>query len=210
MTNGHRGFATDDTPSGDSPTERKRQLRKIAKQHRSRAHARSGGTAGALLRDRLIAEVTIPDGAVVAGFSPIDDEIDVLPLLSALSDRGHPCALPVVVGRASPLVFRAWRPGMTLTEATFGVGVPPPSSPELRPAVVLVPLLAFDRTGQRIGYGAGFYDRTLTALRREGDVLAIGVAYADQQVDSVPFDDNDVRLDLVATERSVITTRTDS
>ena len=207
MTNGRRGFATHDTPSRDSLAERKRQLRKIAKAQRRRAHAQSGATAGGLLRDRLLSEVTIPDGAVVAGFAPIDDEIDVLPLLSTLSDRGHPCALPVVVGRALPLVFRAWSPGMALTEAEFGVSVPPPSSPEVRPAVVLVPLLAFDATGQRIGYGAGFYDRTLTALRQDDDVLAIGIAYADQQVDSVPIDRNDVRLDLIVTERSVIRPR---
>jgi 5-formyltetrahydrofolate cyclo-ligase len=147
---------------------------------------------------------------VVAGFAPIGDEIDVLPLLSTLSADGHPCALPVVVGRGAPLAFRAWTPGMALIEAQFGVGVPPASSPEVRPSVVLVPLLAFDGAGQRIGYGAGFYDRTLQALRRDGEVLAIGIAYADQQIESVPVDGNDARLDLVVTERFVINTRTGS
>ncbi len=210
MTNGRRGSATLDQPFGNPTAERKKRVRERAKAQRSRAHAELGGTAEFLLRDRFRAEMAIPKGSVVAGFAPIGDEIDVLPLLTTLSDQGYPCALPVVVGPGQPLLFRTWTPGMALTDATFGVGVPPASSPEVRPSIVLVPLLAFDASGQRIGYGAGFYDRTLEALRRDGEVLAVGIAYADQQIESVPIDGNDARLDMVVTERFIINTRTGS
>lgn len=210
MTNGRRGSATTDMPFADPVAERKKHIRERAKARRQIAHEQFGGTAEFLLRDRFCSDVLIPQGSVVAGFAPIGDEIDVLPLLSTLSDRGHGCALPVVAGPGLPLLFRAWTPGMALAEASFGVGVPSAASPEVRPSVVLVPLLAFDAAGQRIGYGAGFYDRTLQALRRDGDLLAIGIAYADQQIESVPIDGNDARLDMVVTERFVIDTRAES
>ena len=210
MTNGRRGSATHDDPHTDTLVGRKKRIRESAMARRGRAHAQFGATAGIQLRDRFLAEVTIPPDAVVAGFAPIGSEIDVLPLLSSLSEDGHPCALPVVVGRGMPLVFRGWAPGTALIEAAFGVSVPPTSSPEVRPSVLLVPLLAFDAAGQRIGYGAGFYDRTLQALRGDGDVLAVGIAYADQQIDLVPVDGNDARLDLIVTESFVIDFRTGS
>ena len=211
MTSGRRGFATSDmtqTPvSTPTPDIRKRDVRRAARERRRLAHRASAATAGQLLRDRFLAEQPLPSGAVVAGYAPMGEEIDVLPLLHALAGRGHACALPVVVAPAAPLAFRAWHPGMTLVAADFGVGVPPPSSEELRPTVLLVPLLAFDRAGHRIGYGAGFYDRTLAALRGDGDVLAIGVAYAEQEVDAVPVDGNDAALDLIITDRSTIRPR---
>lgn len=209
MTNGRRGFATsnDSARPIDPLAERKRRQRDEARRQRRVAHARHGGSAGAGLRNGFFTHVTMAPGSIVAGYAPIRDEIDVMPLLSELSARGHGCALPVVTGRDAPLTFRAWSPGMALTEAAFGVSVPPASSPEVTPDVVLVPMLAFDADCRRIGYGAGFYDRTLAGLRAGGSVLAIGIAYADQQVDEVPADGHDQGLDLIVTERSVIRPR---
>ena len=209
MTNGRRGFATSTAKARpiDPLAQRKREQRQQAQRKRQRAHDRLGGSAGAQLQDSFFAHVTMSPGAIVAGYAPIRDEIDVMPLLSALADQGHGCALPVVTGRENPLVFRAWAPGTALTEAAFGVGVPPPSSPEVTPDVVLVPMLAFDAACRRIGYGAGFYDRTLAGLRAGGTVLAIGIAYADQQVDEVPADAHDQLLDMIITEQSVIRAR---
>ena len=209
MTNGRRGFATSTAKARpiDPLAQRKREQRQQAQRNRQRAHARLGDSAGARLMDSYFAHVATAPGAIVAGYAPIRDEIDVLPLLCALAARGHGCALPVVTGRESPLAFRAWAPGATLTEAAFGVGVPPSSSPEVTPDVVLVPMLAFDAACRRIGYGAGFYDRTLVGLRAGGAVLAIGIAYADQQVDEVPADAHDQLLDMIVTERSVIRAR---
>jgi 5-formyltetrahydrofolate cyclo-ligase len=154
---------------------------------------------GEALAGHVLAACPPPPGAVVAGFWPIRDEIDVRPLLAALHARGHPIALPVTGPRGTPLSFRQWTPGDPLEAGRFGTVHP--TGPLLTPAFLLVPLLAFDRAGGRIGYGAGYYDRTLSVLP---DAFALGCAYAAQEVASVPMGPYDVRLEAVATERGVI------
>ncbi len=209
MTNGRRGFATSNVSdrARDALAERKSALRQAAKRRRQAAHDRQALSAGTLLSANFVANVTVEPGAVVAGYVPIRDEIDVLPLLSNLSDDGHRCALPVVRGPENPLIFRVWRPGAPLSQATFGTSVPLASAAEVAPDVVLVPMLAFDAACRRIGYGAGYYDRTIAGLRAAGPVLAVGIAYGDQQVDEVPADEFDQVLDLIVTERSVFRRR---
>lgn len=129
------------------------------------------------------------------------DELDPRPLLSRLLELGCQCALPVVVGRDQPLLFREWAPHDTLEAGPFGTREPASDAPEVTPGMLIVPLLAFDLRGFRLGYGGGFYDRTLRGLREDHEgCLAIGYAYADQQVDSVPVTDTDERLDWVVTE----------
>jgi len=128
----------------------------------------------------------------------------VLPVLSVLAERGQVTALPVVVNRKAPLVFRRWAPGDVLEDGLYGTRHPPASADEVRPVCLLVPLLAFDRQGARLGYGGGFYDRTLAALRAAGPVVAVGVAYAGQEVDALPAEPHDERLDWVITEKEVI------
>ncbi len=206
MTNGRRGFATPiaGDRTRDALAERKSALRRSAKRKRQAAHARLGLSASSLLSANFAAHVPIAPGAVIAGYAPIRDEMDVFPLLSMLAADGHPCALPVVTGPGEPLIFRQWQPGAALTEAAFGVSVPPATAAELVPDVVLVPMLAFDAACRRIGYGAGFYDRTIAKMKAGGDVRTIGIAYADQQVDEIPVDETDQLLDLVVTERSVL------
>ena len=142
-----------------------------------------------------------PPGAVVSGYWPMGDELDPRPLLAALAARGHAVALPVTTRRGQPLRFRQWRPGEPLLPARFGLSEPAPDAPELRPDWLLVPLLAFDRRGHRLGYGAGYYDRTLEALP---DAVALGFAYAGQEVPRVPDGPGDRPLRAVATERGVI------
>jgi 5-formyltetrahydrofolate cyclo-ligase len=136
---------------------------------------------------------------VVSGFLPIGDEIDVRPLLTALHERGHPLVLPVTPKRGNPLTFRRWRPGDTLVAEKFGTQRP--VGEEMVPNFLLVPLLAFDRAGFRLGYGAGYYDRTLASLRGH---FALGCSYAAQCVDAVPIGPYDVRLDAVATELGIM------
>ncbi len=155
--------------------------------------------SGAALADRVLAECPPPAGAVVSGFWPIGEEIDIRPLLHRLHARGHTVVLPVTPRRGNPLGFRTWRPGDALQPERFGTFRP--IGEEAVPDFLLVPLLAFDRRGYRLGYGAGFYDRTLAALPRR---FALGVAYAVQQVAAVPAGPHDVRLDAVATENGVI------
>jgi 5-formyltetrahydrofolate cyclo-ligase len=183
--------------------EEKRRLRSEARRRRAAAAAAARG-AGEALRERVSATLALPEGAVVSAYWPMGSEIDPRALMESLHERGHPMALPVVPGSDRPLVFRAWRPGDALQPAAFNTNEPGPDKPELTPRVLLVPLLAFDRTGYRLGYGGGFYDRTLAALRAVGPVLAVGLAYAGQEMDSVPRDAHDRRLDWIVTETETI------
>jgi 5-formyltetrahydrofolate cyclo-ligase len=140
-----------------------------------------------------------PPGAVVAGFWPMRGEIDLRPLLQALHARGHVVVLPETPPRGQPLLFRRWWPGMTMLAGRFGTFFPGGAADT--PDVLFVPLLAFDRSGRRLGYGGGYYDRTLAALP---GAVAIGCAFAAQELDAVPAADYDARLDAIATERGVI------
>jgi 5-formyltetrahydrofolate cyclo-ligase len=148
--------------------------------------------------------IEVPAGAPISGFWPMGDEIDVKPLLAQLHASGHPIGLPVVLKKGEPLIFRQWHPGSSLVNGGFGTEVPPPSAPELEPQVLVVPLLAFDAEGYRLGYGGGFYDRTLDKLRTgsAADPLAVGVAFSAQHVSRVPRDDFDQPLDWIVTEKA--------
>ena len=131
------------------------------------------------------------------------DEVDVRPLLATLAERGHSLALPVTTPRGQPLLFRRWRPGDALGRGPLGTSYPA-AGEEVRPDWLLVPLLAFDRAGRRLGYGGGYYDRTLSALP---GAVAIGCAHAVQEAPEVPAGPDDVRLAWVATENGVIACR---
>ena len=184
--------------------EIKKQARKQAKRQRAEAAA-DVPDAGERLRDHLLAEVTFPGGAPVSAYWPMGDEIDPLPALHALHARGHPIGLPVMPGQAQPLRFRRWTPDLTLDSGGFGTRIPPADQPEIVPEILLVPMLAFDRRGFRLGYGGGFYDRTLEALRaRNPRTTAIGIVYAGQEMPEVPIDANDQRLDRIVSERGPI------
>jgi 5-formyltetrahydrofolate cyclo-ligase len=139
----------------------------------------------------------------VAAYWPMRNEADPRPALHALHAAGRTLCLPVVVARGAPLAFRRWTPDMAMVPGGFGVLVPALDVP-VRPAALIVPMLAFDRTGFRLGYGGGFYDRTLAALREAGPVLAVGLAFAAQAVESVPRTVDDQRLDIIVTERETI------
>lgn len=157
-----------------------------------------GATACAHLRAWLAAHAP---RAALAGYFPIRGEIDPRPLLAA---HGGPTGLPVVAGFGQPLAFRAWRLGQPVVPGPFGTFHPPETAESMQPEVVIVPLAGFDRRGARIGYGGGFYDRTLETLRARGPVLAAGLAFAAQELDRVPAEPFDQPLDLVATESGIL------
>ncbi len=140
-----------------------------------------------------------PDN-IIAGYMPIGSELDCLPLLNRLVATGVPVCLPVVANPDAPLIFRRWLPDDPLVTGTFGISEPTPAAQEVSPRALLVPMLAFDRQGHRLGYGGGYYDRTLQALRAAGDVVAIGVAFAGQLRDKVPVAAGDQPLDWILTE----------
>jgi 5-formyltetrahydrofolate cyclo-ligase len=149
--------------------------------------------------ERVLAGRTSP--FVLAGYHPLAHEADVLGLLAALSERGILTALPCVTAADRPLLFRQWAPGDATVAGRYGIQEPAADQPLLRPDIVLVPLLAFDRVGQRLGQGAGYYDRTLAALRTDGGGLcAVGIAYEGQQAERLPADSWDEKLDWVVTE----------
>lgn len=184
--------------------EIKKQARKEASARRKEAAQADDGTAVEALLDLLLSAVQPAEGSVISGFLPIGSELDLRPLLSRLHDLGHTIVLPCVVGDEQPLVFREWKLGDPLVKESFGTVAPADSAPEHAPDVLLVPMLAFDRKGYRLGYGGGFYDRTLEKLRTFKDVKAVGVAYAAQEVAAVPTNEFDQPLDLVLTEKEAI------
>jgi 5-formyltetrahydrofolate cyclo-ligase len=183
----------------ESPREAKQRIRAAVKQDRAIAFARSGSAAAQKLAEIGLAFAGAPDTAIVSGFNAIGDEIDPLPLLNKLIREGHPACLPAIQGKGLPLLFRAWKPGNPLNAGVWGIQEPLPSSPALDPDVLLVPLLAFDTRGYRLGYGGGFYDRTLAGLRLRKRVVAVGLAFDEQRIAAVPHTVNDQRLDWVLT-----------
>lgn len=144
-------------------------------------------------------EAVLPHkGRAMAGYMPIRTEIDPLPVMAAMAAFGPVC-VPVIEASGLPLQFHRWEPGCEMVEGTFGAFVP--TEPELVvPEVVIVPLLAFNRQGGRLGYGGGFYDRTLEGLRARGVVVAIGYAFAAQETSNLPLEATDQPLDMIVTE----------
>ena len=140
-------------------------------------------------------------GSIVSGYSPIRSEIDPMPLLRKLAEEGARLALPCVTARGQSLVFRIFHPSDRLMLGPLGIPEPSPAAAELIPDVMLVPLAAFDRAGHRIGYGAGHYDYTFVHLRKSHAVTGIGLAFAAQEIRSVPALSHDVALDFVLTEK---------
>lgn len=182
-----------------SPTDIKAEARRAAFARRKQAFAAGQGQAAELLADFLADQ----GGKVLSGYMPMRTEIDPLPAMAA--HRGPVC-VPVIPGASMPLRFREWSPGCALEAGDFGALIPAEGA-WLEPEVLIVPLLAFDRRGFRLGYGGGFYDRTLERLRARHPVLAVGFAFAAQEVDAVPTEPTDQRLDAIVTDAGLIDLR---
>ena len=193
----------DDTPTdraASHPPITKSALRQAALSTRDQlaAHGAEAASAiAALLSDHLAARGMI--GQVVAGYAPIGSELDPMPALRALAAAGVQLCLPETPARGLPLLFRRWQPNEPLQPGRFGTRHP--AGPPVVPDMLLVPLLAFDRAGNRLGYGAGYYDRTLALLPH---AYAIGLAFAGQEVPSVPTGPHDQSLPVIATERGLV------
>ncbi len=185
----------------------KAELRAQAADRRARAHA-ADPDAGERLAAMFPAEHAPAAGAVVAGYHPFRTEIDPRPLMRRLAEAGARLALPATPPKGSdlPLAFRLLRAEDALSPAPSGFGVrePPPDAPVVEPDLVLAPLLAFDRTGARLGYGAGHYDRTLPALAVRPGFRVLGLAYAAQEVERLPVEPHDHPLHGILTERAYI------
>ncbi len=180
--------------------DEKQAARKAAMAARKRAHAAASEAGEAAAKHVLNWLQAAPELRSIAGYMPIHTELDIMPLMQALHGRGYALSVPVVIGKAMPLKFRAWTPETPMLRGAFGAMVPE-SGEWQRPDLLLCPMLAFDATGQRMGYGGGFYDRTIAAL---APVRALGFAYAAQQVDAVPHEATDMPLEAVATEAGIV------
>ena len=189
-----------DVPSGELAAL-KRDRRAKARSARSILAAAAPAGAASQAAQHFLDHIPLRAGLVLSGYWPVGDEGDPRPLMQAALQQGLLIGLPVV-SRDAPLTFRQWRPGETLEPAVMGIPVPAATAASVVPEVLIVPLLAFDAAGYRLGYGGGYYDRTLGALRRgERPVLAVGLAYAGQEVADVPHHVFDQPLDWVVTER---------
>lgn len=177
----------------------KRSLREDMRARRRGLTALARSEGAAAIAEQALDFSRPAPGAVVAGYAAIRDELDPAALLVRLADAGHPIALPVIAARGEPLRFHRWTPGAPLQPGEYAVPVPGADAPAVVPDILLVPLLAYDARGYRLGYGAGYYDRTIAELRSERGVLAVGLAFDIQQVENVPHDGYDERLDWVLT-----------
>ena len=178
---------------------KKKRLREAAIAQRKAAFEAHGAEASRLVAAHGLDFLKLGAGAVVSGFAAIRDEINPAPLMTWLHAEGFRLALPVMQQKGKPLLLRAWTPGDVMNVAAWGIAEPREDKPEVEPDVVLVPLLAFDPWGHRLGYGGGFYDRTLAKIRKSKPVVAVGLAYDEQKVDAVPVESYDERLDWVLT-----------
>lgn len=176
---------------------RKKAARKAAFAARKAAHATGLGHAG-----HLSSVLAGYRGVPLAGYAQMRTEIDPTPAMEEAAAHGL-VGLPVIEGAGQPLKFRAWTPDCTMIDGPFGAKVPERGD-WITPEIVIVPLVAFDREGGRLGYGGGFYDRTLEGLRAVKPTLAIGFAYAAQEMDVLPLEPTDQPLDLIVTEQGVI------
>lgn len=166
-----------------------------AKQRRTKVH-------NVLAAIQLIEHVpaAVFKDAVIGGYWPLLGELDIRPLLQACRAQGHGLALPCTPRKGKPLTFREWTPSDDLKAGPYGTREPYPEQAEVKPTLILVPLLAFTQHGERLGYGGGFYDRTLASLKELGEVFACGIAYAGQEAATLPVDEFDVPLDGILTD----------
>jgi len=191
--------------SGLDIRKQKYRLRKKSSERRAALHAANSAAGSAGLARVAMSVLPLTNGKHIAGFCSIRSEIETTPLLTALHELKIRIALPVVIAAGLPLIFREWIAGEPLKSGLHGTRHPGSGSNKIEPDLVLVPLLAFDSQGGRLGYGAGYYDRTLHELKKKrAGVLAVGVAYDDQQVEEVPTGAKDSRLDAVITDRRLV------
>ena len=183
--------------------EPKAGLRRAGLGRRREVHRDKAASAAQALTERLMTDIGSVENTI-AGYWPIGDEIDCRPAMEKLAKNGAQLALPVVAGQGQVLIFRIWKPGEQLETGPFGTSHPGLNSGVCVPSILLLPLIAFDKTGQRLGDGAGYYDRTIAALRAGGKILAVGVGYDEQEIEHLPADDHDQVMDAVITDQRTL------
>lgn len=179
----------------------KADQRIVAHKRRRQMHAQERAEASLAATRHFFDADVLGGREVVAGYWPIRDELDVRPIIIRLMDAGQAVCLPVVLGDEAPLELRLWQPSAPLYPSGFGTLAPEDGAPLATPDVILMPLLGFDRRGTRLGYGGGYYDRTLAMLDKRP--VLVGFAFACQQFEDIPREPHDVPLDMIVTELGV-------
>jgi 5-formyltetrahydrofolate cyclo-ligase len=182
--------------------EKKARARALARKKRQAIPSQVRESVGGRAAAWFLETIPLEANAIVSLYWPLADEFDCRPLLYALSSNHHPIALPLVTGRGRPLDFRIWKPGDPLIKRAFDVFEPHETAEKTQPRVVVTPFLAYNGQGFRLGYGGGYYDRTIRSLRDAGpELVAVGLGYAAQEMPALPCDENDEPLDWLVTER---------
>ena len=176
-------------------------LRQFASKKRAGLSETFRAAASAAAERHFLEKVPVPEGATVALYWPMGDELDCRNLVKALRKRGHPICLPTIIGPDRPLVLRLWEGGEELAPGPFGTSEPGKNSRRVFPDIIVLPLLGFDSHGNRLGYGKGYYDRTIAAMDREP--LLVGLAFDVQELEHIPASPHDVPLHMVVTEKGL-------
>lgn len=182
----------------------KKEYRVDARATRRSFHQKNGNAFSKKIKEHFFASQHFMPQTVFAVYYPIGSEVNSRPLIDTLNDMGHITALPVIKDRQSALEFRVYRSEQKLNKGAFGVPEPSPNMPTVIPDFLIIPMLAFNKQGYRLGYGTGFYDRTLTEMRRAKPIKAIGVAYSVQQIDDMPVESHDEKMDWIITEKEAL------
>lgn len=186
-----------------SPTDKKSSLRAQGLRMRSALAEDEARAASEKIIEHLL--LLLPLEKRVACYLPVRGELDLTPAMEVLAERGQKLCLPVVVARQQPLIFREWAPGDPLERGDYDIDVPLARAAAVIPDEIIAPLACFDAQRHRIGYGGGYYDRTIHALRATQKLVRmIGVGYACQQVDKIPAEEHDERLDEIVTEEGIL------
>lgn len=183
--------------------EKKKHLRREMRRHRLAYH---GTVKQEEVNGRLLSffrTLMIPTDRIIAGYMALEAELNITPLLETLFEEGYRVCLPVVIDPAQPLVFRQWSPGDLLINDSMGIPAPAPVAPAVDPDVLLVPLLAFDDQGNRLGQGMGHYDMTMAALSAKKPIMAIGMAYEAQKIAPMPTYPTDYPMDVIITDQKI-------
>jgi len=180
----------------------KTSARTIAKLRRRSIPAQDREGAGIKVAASFLQNITLQQHSVISAYWPLPTELDCRPLVNALFNEGYRLALPAVIVKKQSMCFRCWKPGDSLAKSDLGVLEPLPIAKEITPNVVIAPFLAINSQGFRLGYGGGYYDRALRALRKTApDLLAVGLGYSVQEVATLPYDENDEPMDWLVTEQ---------
>ena len=182
----------------------KKDIRSVIRTTRQAVHKKSGREFSNQIKDLFFETQHFMPQSVFAAYYPIGSEVNVRPIIDQLNMMGHLTALPVIPAKDVPLIFRLYKNGDALTKGAFGVPEPQPHMPVMIPDILIIPMLGFNKQGYRLGYGTGFYDRTLQDLRSTKPVKAVGIAYGEQQVDNIPVEDHDQKMDWIITEKEAI------